>query len=110
MTEYKDMFGKTLEVGMDVLYTTNSRDSGLSYGRIVDIYEGTGYYTNLKVKVAPLKDDGELKTELDIHYHKDSGGNYIRDGDGNTVRTITDTGKPVRPSILDYSPSKFYVL
>lgn len=109
MLDLVDIFGKELAVGQKILYTTNSRDSGMTYAVILDIYTPRdGRY--FKVKVRELDDDGNELTQKIHDFHKDSKGNYIRLPDGSFSSDVTDTGKLVRPSILDYAKRKFYIL
>ena len=105
-----DTFGKELAVGQDVLYTTRDRYSGLNYGRIIDIYEGGGYHNGTKVKIQALTKDGQVQTVIEREAQTNASGEYIRDGEGRILWNEYDTGKPIRASILDYSPDKFYVL
>jgi hypothetical protein len=88
----EDMFGNAFGVGDLVVFTTNSRDSGLSFGKVDDIVTKTGTYRNgftwteSKVRIRHSQLDGTLKT----------------------VRP--DSEILVRPSTINYSKSKFLTI
>lgn len=94
-----DMFGNLIEIGSRVIYTTNSRDSGLTHGRVEDIYKGTGSSNLIKVKIRPVKDDGSDAYQIEYHY----------DGDWTTRRKV-ETHRLQRASTIDYAAHKILVL
>lgn len=91
-TKLTDMFDNTFGVGDLVVFTTNSRESGLSFGQVDDIITKTGTYHNgtpwaeHKVRIRHAHLDGKLKT----------------------VRPDSDI--LVRPSTIDYRKQKFMVI
>lgn len=98
----KDRFGIEFGRGDKVLYTTNARESGISFGLVEDIYavQRLTYngktITDVKVRLRAIKDDGSLMMQT---------RGFI-DPLTNEWRR-EDTHKPLRASILDYSDHKF---
>lgn len=101
MSTFVDMFGKEITIGSKVIYTTNTRESGLTYGRVEYMYKSDGTYKVHKVKIRPLKDDGTDLMQMEY---------LLRvPGDYNTRYSI-ETHRPVRASTIDYSAHKILVL
>lgn len=100
MSPVIDMFGSPVVIGSLVVYTTNSRDSGLTHGRVEDIYEvDSGYSRKMtKVKIRPVNRDGS--TIYQKSFFLKAPGEY------ETV----ETDRPVRTSTVDYSAGKILVL
>jgi hypothetical protein len=96
------MFDTPIVVGSLVVYTTNSRDSGLTHGRVEDIYEVDSYsYKIIKVKIRPVHRDGS--TEYQQEYALRVPGDY-------NTRYSFDSHKPMRASTIDYAAHKILVL
>lgn len=97
-----DMFDRPIVVGSLVVYTTNSRDSGLTHGRVEDIYEADQYgHKFMKVKIRPVHRDGS--TAYQKEYALRVPGDY-------STRYSFDSHKPVRASTIDYAAHKILVL
>lgn len=95
-----DFFGKDINLGDRVLYTTSAEGSSMTLGRVLDIYISNPQYGSKthKIKVQPLGNDNNPKM-----VEKWVGG-FPKGDRRNWVE------KQARPSLLDYFSNKFYRL
>lgn len=95
----EDMFGRTVEEGDRVIYTTSVERSGLYYAKVERIYQNG---THKKVRLQPLNADGSYETVTVKEWDRSDGyGNW-------KLISEHDTGKKVRPSIVDANPARLY--
>ncbi len=105
-----DAKGIPLYIGAFVVYTTNSRGSGLSFGTIATIKEKvvTRYnYDRATQQRVPYQDlDFKIVVEA-----TDAHGNpkFLQEYD-SVSQTSVDTAKRSRSGQIDHYPSKFLIL